>query len=300
MSENNATNATAADKYAAVQAKAKSSELREAEAEVSSEAIELTPAEQREIDELAASEAERSEMIDELKTEKMQQEAMRIAREKVNPEVPLRHIVARPTYGPITGRVDYHMRETYSFLLGRSGNRDHYRISGLFEAASNVRAVAQGYVAECPYAAWYLVQIEKAIVDIRKKVKSAEAEAQALIRAATELQLEPFTSKRPASVPLDFRVAYGFHFADLLISYDRVLRMVKSYEIQRFVSHADFLRIEEQLGKPLRRLFRLPYEWSFVGKDAVLQETSTFLAAQHKMGILPDEILDGSLKPTMV
>ncbi|MDO4643810.1 MAG: hypothetical protein Q4A74_08210 [Cardiobacteriaceae bacterium] len=54
------------------------------------------------------------------------------------------------------------------------------------------------------------------------------------------------------------------------------------------------------MGKPLRRLFHIPSEWEFVGRDAVLQKTAVLYAAEHRMGSLPDSILAGEMLPEMV
>lgn len=278
--------------------KKKSTELIEAEQSVADD-VDLTAAEKMEIEAVAESEAEAVRMTQEAVAEKTQRAAMRQAKTTINPTVPSQHLVNRPTYGHITATVDYHMRETYSFLLGRNVDNKH-NISGLFEAAAASRRVVQGHVAGCPYATWTLIQLDEQIALIRSLVKDAEREAQALINHSTTISIAPFTSKRPALVDLDFRVAYGFHFADLLTHYDHILRMVKSYELQFFITHAEFSAIEQKLGSPLRRLFRIPTLWNFVGKDAVNQKTATFLAAEHRMGILPDGYVEGQFKPRYV
>lgn len=279
---------------------AKSSEFRDAAAQIAEVEIALSVAEQRDIAAAAENEVEQAEMVAELKAEKKQQATLRKARERINDSVPTRHLLSRPTFGPISATVQFHMRETFSFLLGRSSLSGEAHISGLFEAASNVRSVAQGHLAGCPYATWILVQIEEEITALRKLLKENELEARALINEATTLAIAPFTSKRPADVSLDFRVSYAFHFADLLTHYDRIMRMVKPYVLHSFVRYQTLSELEQKMGTPMRRLFRLPSTWSFVGKDAVAQQTATFLAAEHRMGILPDDILSGKKTPQMI
>ena len=82
--------------------------------------------------------------------------------------------------------------------------------------------------------------------------------------------------------------------------YDNVLRVLQSYLRQGFITQDEYRAIRNPLAKELRRLFRLPQQWRFVGRDAVLQQTNPFLAAEHDMGRLPQEILDGERLPQLV
>ena len=95
-------------------------------------------------------------------------------------------------------------------------------------------------------------------------------------------------------------VSYGFHFADMLVRFDNVLRLLQSYLRQHFISQDEYRAIRNPLAKELRTLFRLPMLWRFVGRDAVLQQTNQLLAAEHDMGRLPQEILDGTRLPQLV
>ena len=82
--------------------------------------------------------------------------------------------------------------------------------------------------------------------------------------------------------------------------YDNVLRILQSYLRQGFITRDEYQAIRNPLAKELRRLFRLPQSWRFVGRDAVLQQTASFLAAEHDMGALPQEILEGKRLPQLV
>ena len=170
----------------------------------------------------------------------------------------------------------------------------------MLAACKAFRTLVQGYVAGFPYATWYLVQIDEGMARLRALVQEKEAQARALVEAVTVVRLDPFTSRRPAAVPLDFVVSYGFHFADMLVRFDNVLRLLQSYLRQHFISQEEYRAIRNPLAKELRTLFRLPMLWRFVGRDAVLQQTNQLLAAEHDMGRLPQEILDGTRLPQLV
>ena len=294
--------AARAEKLKAVQERADASELRDAKAAVAAAGVSLTPAEERDLRDIAEGEDDLRELREEKLEEKRQQAAMRQARSRVNDAVPSRTLVQRPTYGATRGKVYLHVRDTYAFLLGREANPETHKgyIAGMFAASKTMRTLVQGHIAGCPYATWFLVRIEDGMAKFREMVKEKEANAIALVEAATPVRLEPFTSRRPAEVPLDFTASYGFHFADNLVRFDNVLRILQSYLRQGFITQDEYRAIRQPLAKELRNLFRLPQQWHFVGKDAVLQQTNQFLAAEHDMGRLPQEILDGERLPQLV
>ena len=276
-----------------------SSELRNAKNEAATEGVTLSPAELRNIADIAESEEEQQELRQEAEGEKLRQQAMRKAKQAVNPSVPAEMLIKRPTFGQVIGAVQFHMRDSYSFLLGRNRGSKHF-IAGLFEAAASVNQVVRGYHAGCPYAAWYLVQIEELMDQFRTTLKVVRQEAENLIAQTTSIRMEPYTSKGPSDVHLVFKVKYGFLFTDLLKQYDEILRMVRAYMDAGFINRDEYKAIEGRMGKPLRRLFYLPGRWRFVGRDAVLQQTAPFLIAEQQMGILPEGYLDGSLKPKLI
>ena len=295
--------AARAEKLRAIKESSRASELRDAEAAVAAPGVvTLTPAEERELRDIAEGEDDLQALRKEKLDEKREQAAMRQARRRVNDAVPSRTLVQRPTYGATRGKVYLHVRDTYAFLLGREANPETHKgyIAGMFAASKTMRTLVQGHIAGCPYATWFLVRIEDGMAKFREMVKEKETNAIALVEAATPVRLEPFTSRRPAEVPLDFTASYGFHFADILVRFDNVLRILQSYLRQGFITQDEYRAIRQPLAKELRNLFRLPQQWRFVGKDAVMQQTNQLLAAEHDMGRLPQEILDGERLPQLV
>ena len=295
--------AARAEKLKAIQERADADELRDERAAVAAAGnVSLTPAEERDLRDIAEGEDDLRELREEKLEEKRQQAAMRQARSRVNEAVPSRTLVQRPTYGATRGKVYLHVRDTYAFLLGREANPETHKgyIAGMFAASKTMRTLVQGHIAGCPYATWFLVRIEDGMAKFREMVKEKEVNALALVEAATPVRLEPFTSRRPAEVPLDFTASYGFHFADILVRFDNVLRILQSYLRQGFITQEEYRAIRQPLAKELRNLFRLPQQWRFVGKDAVMQQTNQLLAAEHDMGRLPQEILDGERLPQLV
>lgn len=303
----------------------KASELIAAEA-AAEEKVSLSVAEEREIAESAESEADAAEWRKELLTEKRKEESLRQAKAAVNDAVPVRQLSNRPSFATFSASIDYHTRESFAFLLGRSrsvqevpvedgslnpgefGEDDGKKsrvavrahIAGLFEASRNLRSVVQGYMAGCPYAAWYLIRIEEEVEKYREQLHQVNQEVDARLAKLSSLQVAPLTARIPSNITLTFRVPYGYQFADMLTGYDNLIRKVKPYYMMGFMTYKEYRDIESRMGRLLRNIFGIPGLWSFVGKDAVLQQTATALAAEHRMGYVPEDVLNGSRKPTMV
>lgn len=79
-----------------------------------------------------------------------------------------------------------------------------------------------------------------------------------------------------------------------------MIRKVKALVMLGFIQHDDYRAFERRLGTPLRRLFRLPTEWSYVGRSAVIQKTAELYSAEHKMGTLPERFVQGEVELKMV
>lgn len=305
----------------------KASELIAAERAAEEIEVKLTPAEERDIRQAADSLEDAAELRQELVNAKRQQEVVRQVRSRVDRSVPVHQLSSRPSFAVTSAYIEYHTREAYAMLIGRSGYSSvdgrvvtagdvgsqvdssadnkkargrRYHIYGLFEAATKAREVVQGYRVGCPYAAWFLIRIEDEIAKTRALLTEIHAAADVLTSSVTSLKVEPLTARLPAQINLQFHVPYGYHFADLLTGYDNLVRKLKSYAMMQFLTYDEMMPLVNKLSTPLRRLYRLPCEWHFVGRDAVLQKTAPYLAAEHRMGILPEGIVEGILKPQMV
>ncbi len=240
---------------------------------------------------------------------KKQIEAVKLAKKQVNDSVPSKHLLQRPSYGQISATALLHSHEAYRFLLGRNQriiyNSEGKRIRqtsivGLFEAASNVAKIVTGYHSDCPYAAWTLVKIEEQLELVKEKFYEAKLDAEKLSASAASLEFAPFTSRNPSEIPLTFKSIYAYHFANLLVQYDELLRSILVYKMQHFISIDDYKAIERKMGRPLRQLYRLTDDWQFVGMDAVKEKNAKLQDAEYRMGILPKEIISGELMPKFI
>lgn len=284
----------------------KSLEMQTAENEIGE--IELTAKEQQQINDLAESDKEAEDLKQAAIAAKKNQEALKQAKQKVNPAVPSEQLLKRPSYGHLTATATLHSYDAYRFVLGREATTEikngkrirKPKIIGLFEAGSRLKIIQAGYRKGCPYAAATLIEIEKLIAEMRSLFVKTQVEAENLIKISSAIKLDPFVSKNPTEVPLWFGATYSYHYSDLLAQYDLILRPLLNYRIHRFISYEQYSSVEKQIGTPLRRLFRITSSWSYVGKEAVVNKTAKLQEAEYKMGILTDDIISGKLAPTFI
>lgn len=188
-------------------------EVTEAMQAISDDEVQLSLNEEQQILDSTESEEEAQTLRDAAILAKKSKVATQRAKTAVNKSVPADKLFQRPSFGHVSAKAFYHTRDAYRFLLGRNprasvkGNKRirHTRIVGLFEAAIAVKNIEAGYQADCPYAAWTLVKIEAQMQKIRELFQSSQAQANALIAEATHLVFEPFESRHPTEVTLDFR-----------------------------------------------------------------------------------------------
>lgn len=276
---------------------AKSNELKQAEKTIR-EQTSVSLSEKNDIASMAENKTEQAIMEKELIDDKVAKQSVAEAKKNINKEVPAQYLNSRPSGGVTEGSVTYHMRETYAFMLGRRNPKPE--LIGLFAAAARLKTIVQGYYADCPYACWKLVELEQEITDLKKQMKLIEQEAIALVNHSSNVVIKKFEAKRPTNVMLSFAEPYAYHIADLLVQYDDILRIMLKYKEKQFISYEEYATIENKMAKPLRRILNTTTKWYYVGREAVLEQNAKNQQAEASMGILPDEIINDKIKPTMI
>lgn len=276
-----------------------SRELTEAKESISTDDIKLTPQQEQEIAEIAADQEEADELIEDLKIEKAKELALQAAKNKVDKEVPTKHVIERPSYGPITAQAEFHMRNSFKFLLGRKV-KDKPRIIGLFSAGAKTKVIYQAYLAGCPFAALYLCRIEDEIEVNKSIVKITAKEIDAYCDSHMTLKMDPFTANRPTAVSFNLFAKHGYHFVEILLGYDQAMRTLMPYQQAEFMPYKEYIQYDIKMSRGIRRLFKLTNDYSFVGKEHVEAKDAVYMAAVNHMGEVPDDILSGERKPKFV
>ncbi len=280
-------------------------EITEAMNAISDDEIQLTLKEEQHIIDSTETDEEAQELREAAILAKKSKLATQRAKSMVNKSVPAEKLFHRPSFGNISATATYHTRHAYRFLLGRNASltvKDGKRIRptrivGLLSAAASVRRIEEGHQAGCFYATWTLVKIEQQLSELRALFKQSQQQAQELINRSTNLVFEPFVSRSPTTVTLDFRSSYAFHFSDVLTQYDELLRSVMPYRLHSIINGEQYRFIETRMGTPLRELFFLTDTWEFVGREAVLTRGAKLQDVEHRFGVLPDDILSGKVQP---
>jgi integrating conjugative element protein (TIGR03761 family) len=184
-------------------------------------------------------------------------------------------------------------------LRGRPAAAGKPAIIGLFGFAERLRGIWQGARQDDPYADWWLVKIEEALLAGEQMTQAEQATLAERLEALPALEVRVAASRKPYRTPLRFANPYACRGARLLADYDEVARglltaghvgLVDSDEAQRLLGHC--------AGK-LRGVFCVPQGYRFLGVDrsALAQGTAKAELARKAMGAVPEEIMTGERRP---
>jgi hypothetical protein len=111
-------------------------------------------------------------------------------------------------------------------IRGRPAAADKPAIIGLFGFADRLRGIWQGARQDDPYADWWLVKIEEALVAAEQLIQGEQAKLDERLQALPALEVTVATSQRAYRTPLRFANPHAFRGAKLLAEYDELARGV--------------------------------------------------------------------------
>jgi integrating conjugative element protein (TIGR03761 family) len=208
-----------------------------------------------------------------------------------------------------------HTKESYRAFTGRSRAPDgHFdRIVGGRKAAASLKALYFLTGNDNPYADWALVSITEQMIDLDKLFDDEISRYERVIRKRAEqgLVYSILKSKEPQKVELGFRSPYGFKVAELLVRYDYLIRLVKTFNYRSLLTDAEASKISYGLTKKMRRLFLAPlrFEAILLRDDVAQLCRQDFLAGatiegQQRVGklmaifgIVPTNVMTGEVVP---
>lgn len=241
---------------------------------------------------------EANAVINEEEEKLMRKNALNRAHKKVNPETPLRILTKRPASGMIfQGEAELHMLQTYALLVGQNSPKP---ITGLFASAKKLNELIGAYRKGCPFAAKFLMDIEKEIQFLNERIKAKDAEITRFLVSLTPLKLKKFTSKQTADPDLTFVNPYSYHYMALLLQYDEMLRKIFPYYQTSLLDYERFAQVTNEFGRHFRRLFSSADKYFYVGMESFKKQDTTYLAAITYFGELDKELVSRKVGPQFV
>ena len=158
-----------------------------------------------------------------------------------------------------------HTQDAFRMFTGRAADAQNqaFAIPGGRRFAAVLKSIWYLSANDNPYADWILIRVYQTLVAIRAQmaqaIRSREAEFEALRRKG--LNLSVLRSRSPATVALGFRSPYGYATAEVIVEFDRHVRMVKTLVLKDRLSDSQGRVAIREIGRGLRALFLEPIRW---------------------------------------
>ncbi len=279
----------------------KSSELIEAEMEVlGDDGIDIDAGEMEMIKQDAESPEEAAEIIEAERKVVKRKAAVKKAREKIDKATPSNALTQRPSGGQTRAKGEIHMRHVYALMIGRRGFDGVAPIPGLYAAAKQANLLTREYRRGCLYAAKFLIDTEAELANLKERFRIKQKENDRFLSSLTLMKIEPYVSSKPAEPEWMYFSPYSWHYTELLLEYDLLLRKAYPYYSMRLIDRKDFEQRVLSLSRDLRRLFAMNMPYYFVGPESFRKKDAVYLQAVTDFGELDKDIIERKVAPKMV
>ncbi|MEW8009042.1 MAG: PFL_4669 family integrating conjugative element protein [Candidatus Thiodiazotropha endolucinida] len=193
-------------------------------------------------------------------------------------------------------------RQAQKLVYGRRKTEDKAHITGLVRFGMNMNRIWTSAGRDDPYADWALLRIEKTLTQARDRVKTVRQETEQLLaNAAVGVTIDAAHSVEPVRIPLQFGNAYGYMGAYLISDFDQLVCTMLTARFVGLITYEKSAKALNDTASAIRHAFGLSSMWKFtlVTRNDIRNNTPMALKAQDamaKMGELPKEIIDGSVR----
>lgn len=189
-------------------------------------------------------------------------------------------------------------RQAQRLIHGRAESDSKAAIVGLVRFGMLMRRIWTAATVDDPYADWFLVRILDALEKSREEIEAMHKEIRKLLHAMQGIEIDIATSTAPVRVPLNFANPYGYMGAYLVADYDDFVRTVLTVKHVGLVSRNAGEQMVHRGSRLVRRAFAVPLGWKHfaIARNDIRQNNQRAQQALDKMGELPQEILEGTLR----
>jgi integrating conjugative element protein (TIGR03761 family) len=208
-----------------------------------------------------------------------------------------------------------HTKEAYRLFIGRAADPEKKleSIPGAKRLAHALRGLWQLTAFDNPYADWALVRHDHNIGEVLKQLESRTRDAQhSLDKVRSKgLNYTVLQSAEPKVLDLGFRSPYGYAVAELVVTYDYYVRLMKTLCRKNLISDKEEYSAIREITRTIRRHM---HETNYFGrwlttKELINLARADFLptasddsrkrqeAAAAIFGPVPSQIYAGTLAP---
>lgn len=189
-------------------------------------------------------------------------------------------------------------RQAQRLVYGRRPEGDKPTIVGLLRFATMLRPMWTGAAADDPYADWWLVQVERELLQGREHLEALREHVDRLLKSAPAVDVKVAQSLEPVRVDLNFSSPYAFMGAYLLADYDALVRAILTGRHVGLLDRNTAEKLLHEGGRAVRRAYSVAqgYRYLAVTREDVRQGTAKGRRAKEMLGELPQEVLEGGLR----
>ena len=167
--------------------------------------------------------------------------------------------------------------------------------------SDRLKTVWQAARQNDPYADWWLIKIEEAIVLCRSRMNNVLEQFNTLMDSQRSLQVTIAESSKPQRIALQFANPYAFRAAQMLAEFDRLVCTVVTLRHVGVDIPNALSGQADSSGRWVRRVFALPQGYHFydIDRAAVMQGTQRAIKAREVMGEVPEDVMRGEKQPSL-
>ena len=182
---------------------------------------------------------------------------------------------------------------------GRAPAEGRPGIIGLNGYISVMNKMKRGAEQDDPYSDWWMLRIEDKLTQTKASLQALREQVdQALADVPPALSLGENMNVQPVKLPLFVNAQLGFLAVYLLADYDDLARKLILAHHTALIDRSTLERWLNEGAHALRSLFSLVQQYRFSGctRDDFAARNAAARAAIEKLGELPQDVLEGTLR----
>ena len=182
---------------------------------------------------------------------------------------------------------------------GRAAGDGKPGIVGLNGFIAIANKIKHGAEQDDPYSDWWMLRIEEKLTQTKDTLLALREQVdQALADVPPALSLGENMNVQPVKLPLFVNAQLGFLAVYLLADYDDLARKLILAHHTALIDRSTLERWLNEGAHALRSLFSLVQQYRFSGctRDDFAARNAAARAAIEKLGELPQDVLEGTLR----
>ena len=194
--------------------------------------------------------------------------------------------------------LDLNTKQAVSLFYGQEGDKEEGRpeITGLVKFADKLKQITYAAHVDDPYADYYLIKIEAALIEARKKIKAVHTEV-TQYSDRTLLTINQGSSIKPVKLKTSFSSVYANMSLELLKYSDNIMMEILAIKHIGLIGTTEANAIIGTIKRVMRHVFLSSknYRYTQVTRKDVRNKTAKYQTAHNLMKFtqeLPQDLLE--------